>query len=77
MKYCKVCGIEIPEARIKILPSTDTCVNHSSAEKKVGMPISLGQGDHTYVELNIMEAEEFKRFEKLRTTRSSDFGFGS
>jgi hypothetical protein len=73
---CKICGTEIPIARLKALPGTNTCVKHSLAEKKIGTPISLGQGDHTYVELNIMEAEEFRRIEKLRTTRSSDSGFG-
>lgn len=73
---CKICGAEIPPARLRAIPNTSTCVQHSIAEKKIGTPISLGQGDHTYVELNIMEAEDFRRLEKLKTTRSSDSGLG-
>jgi len=68
---CKICGKEIPEARLKALPGTKTCIDHSATEKKVGVPISLGQGDHTYVELNIMEAEDHKQFQKLNRGRES------
>lgn len=68
---CKICELEIPEARLKALPGVKTCVEHSEVEKKVGVPISFGQGDHTYVELNIMEAEEHKEFQKLNRGRES------
>jgi len=30
-KYCITCGIQIPEGRVKILPNTKTCVEHSTA----------------------------------------------
>ena len=33
MKLCKVCGNEIPEGRLKVLPETNTCVQHSTQEK--------------------------------------------
>lgn len=65
LRNCKVCNQPIPEARLKVLPNTLTCVNHSSSEKKVGIPITLGQGDHTYVELSIMESEEYKRLQQI------------
>jgi len=29
-KECTVCGCEIPTARLAALPSTKTCVNHST-----------------------------------------------
>mgnify|MGYP003661350160 CR=1 FL=1 len=54
MKKCIKCGVEIPEGRVKALPGVKTCVNHSSAEKLIGVSISLGEGDHNYNELMIM-----------------------
>lgn len=75
---CKVCGIEIPKGRLLAIPGTQTCVNHSSAEKKVGKPILLGDGDHTCVELNIMEADEYKRLEKMSSrSRNPNSELGS
>jgi malate/lactate dehydrogenase len=65
---CIKCGVEIPKARLKALPGTKTCVNHSSAEKKVGTPIMIGEGDHTCIELNIMDAEEYRQIEKIKNT---------
>lgn len=32
-KICTVCGTEIPAGRLKALPMTNTCIQHSSAEK--------------------------------------------
>ena len=71
---CIKCGTTIPKARLKALPNAKTCVKHSDAEKKVGTPIMLGSGDDTYVELNIMEADEFKRFEKMKYTTKNFAG---
>jgi hypothetical protein len=31
-RQCIVCSADIPEGRIKILPNTKTCVNHSTTE---------------------------------------------
>lgn len=36
MRKCKVCDKVIPEGRIKILPHTQTCVDHST-EKPFGV----------------------------------------
>jgi hypothetical protein len=33
MKNCSVCGTQIPEGRLKALPNTSTCTEHSSASK--------------------------------------------
>jgi hypothetical protein len=66
IKHCKVCGKVIPEARLKILPGTVTCVEHSETGKKVGVPINLGSGEDTYTELNIMNEDEALRFERLK-----------
>jgi hypothetical protein len=71
---CVKCGIKIPEARLKILPNTLTCVEHSSTNKLVGVPINIGQGDHCYTELDIMDVETFNKFERLRTGRGKSNG---
>lgn len=65
MKYCN-CGKQIPDARLKAMPGATTCVDCSKAEKKVGVPVTFGQGDHTWTELNIMNEEEHVRFERLK-----------
>jgi len=31
-RQCVVCNTDIPEGRLKILPNTKTCVNHSTTE---------------------------------------------
>lgn len=66
---CKVCGEPIPEKRIQILPGTKTCVKHSSSSKLVGMPITIGKGDDTYTDLNIMSEEIYR---KINPTSSRD-----
>lgn len=45
MKYCKVCGIEIPEARVKALPQTTTCINHSTATKFAANVVNFGNAE--------------------------------
>jgi hypothetical protein len=62
IKYCKGCGEEIPAGRIKALPNTITCVNCSGTGMKRGVPVQLGEGDHTCTELVIMEEKEYMRY---------------
>jgi len=50
MRNCKVCGIQIPEGRIKILPNTVTCVEHSETSKFAINIVS--QGDPEKGDLN-------------------------
>lgn len=76
MKRCIKCNEIINPKRLEILPNTKTCTKHSEAEKKIGTPIAYGEGDHIYIELNIMEADDYKRIEKLsKTSRNLEFGF--
>lgn len=63
MKYCKICGEEIPEGRIKALPNVDTCVEHSGAKKKKGFVVISSKT--TYTELDIVEEGTFKVLDKL------------
>ena len=45
MKTCKVCGTEIPEGRLKALPGTTTCVQHSTASKFAANVVSTGNAE--------------------------------
>lgn len=55
---CKTCGETIGELRLKVLPNTKYCVKCSPIQKKGGITVQLGEGDHTYNEIIIMEADE-------------------
>lgn len=63
MKFCKVCGEEIIEGRIKALPNTETCVEHSVAKKKKGFNVISSKT--TYSELDIVDDDVFKVLDKL------------
>lgn len=65
IKKCIVCKEEINPLRLKALPSTNTCVNHSSTERKSGYTIQVGEGDHTYNDIIIIEPEQKQQFEQL------------
>ncbi len=41
-RQCIICNIDIPEGRLKILPPTKTCVNHSSTEPYTARRTSTG-----------------------------------
>jgi hypothetical protein len=68
-RFCKVCGEEIHPLRLKALPSAVTCVEHSSAGRKRGRILSLGEGDHNYNELEVLEEDEFIRVRQLESSR--------
>jgi hypothetical protein len=63
-RYCKVCGIEIDPRRIAILPDTQTCTQHSTAEKKVAMVVQMGEGDHTWTETYAVEREVYDKIQE-------------
>ena len=60
-RFCK-CGIEIPQARIKILPNTKTCVNCSDVQTKKAIIVQQGEGDHTYNETIFLEHEQYEKY---------------
>lgn len=66
---CVVCGAEIPAKRLEILPGVNTCVKHSTASKLVGVPVNIGEGDHCYTDLMIMDQNQYQEFERLRLGR--------
>jgi hypothetical protein len=65
MKKCNACGEEIHPKRLEILPTATQCVKCSTTGKKAGVSVVLGEGDHTYNEIVIMEPEEFEQYKEL------------
>ena len=57
---------QIPPKRLEILQGTKTCVNCATTSPKRGVPVMKGKGDHTWVELDIMEQDQFEQLEKLK-----------
>jgi hypothetical protein len=64
-KFCTKCGDNIPPQRIKALPSTKTCVGCSTVSQHVGMVTSYGEGDHSWVDLVIMDEEQLEDYKRL------------
>ena len=63
-RYCKVCGVEIDPRRIAILPDTQTCTQHSIAEKKVAIVVQMGEGDHTWTETYAVDREVYDKIQE-------------
>lgn len=63
-KHCKVCSVEIDPRRIAILPDTQTCTQHSTAEKKVAMVVQMGEGDHTWTETYAVDREVYDKIQE-------------
>lgn len=63
-KHCKVCDVVIDPRRIAILPETQTCTQHSTAEKKVAMVVQMGEGDHTWTETYAVEREVYDEIQE-------------
>jgi hypothetical protein len=67
-KLCKSCGEEIHPCRLKALPTATTCVECSTTGRKAGVTVTLGEGDHTYNEIIIMEHEDFVKYKEVEAT---------
>ena len=61
VRYCK-CGVQIPAARLKILPNTHTCVNCSDVQTKKPVIVQRGEGDHTYTETVVLEHDDYVQY---------------
>lgn len=62
-RKCIKCQEIIHPLRIKALPNTMTCVNCSTVGAKRGVSVMLGEKDHTWNDMVIMDPEEFEVFE--------------
>ena len=63
-RHCKVCDVVIDPRRVAILPDTQTCTQHSTAEKKVAMVVQMGEGDHTWTETYAVEREVYDKIQE-------------
>ena len=70
-RQCITCGIEIDPRRIAILPHTQTCTQHSTAEKKVAMTVQMGEGDHTWIETYAVDRDVFEKIQELETGKKA------
>jgi len=68
-QYCIRCTVEIPVLRLEALPGVKTCINCSTETPKRGRIITLGEGDHTYNELEILDQETYTAVTKLELGR--------
>jgi len=70
-RQCITCGTEIDPRRIAILPHTQTCTQHSTAEKKVAMTVQMGEGDHTWIETYALDRADYDKLRELETGKKS------
>ena len=70
-RKCITCGIEIDPRRIAILPNTQTCTQHSTAEKKVAVIVQKGEGDHTWIETYAVDRDVFEKIQELETGKKA------
>ena len=66
-RQCITCGTEIDPRRIAILPHTQTCTQHSTAEKKVAVTVQMGEGDHTWIETYAVDRDVYDKIQELET----------
>lgn len=59
---CIKCKGVIPEGRLKALPNATTCVNCSSSKMKRAVTVTKGEGEDTYNDIVIMEADHYDQF---------------
>jgi len=62
-RKCIKCQEVINPLRIKALPKTMTCVDCSTVGIKKGVSVMLGEKDHTWNDMMIMEPDEVEIFE--------------
>jgi Prokaryotic dksA/traR C4-type zinc finger len=76
MKNCKVCNQPIPEGRLKALPETVVCTEHSNAAAYRGNIVNVGKNeDDSYQEIDIIRDQS--TYEKLEHYRSQQGQFKS
>lgn len=63
-KFCKVCGTQIPQQRLEILPNTKYCVNHSSTDGYKAITTTNGEGDHTWNDIQLVSGEDYSKLIK-------------
>jgi hypothetical protein len=70
-RKCVKCKEVINPLRLKALPTAKTCVECSTTGAKRGMPVMFGDKDNTWVDVVLMEPDEFERLEKANNKKVS------
>lgn len=70
-RKCVKCKEVINPLRLKALPTAKTCVDCSTTGAKRGMPVMFGDKDNTWVDVVLMEPDEFERLEKANKKKVS------
>lgn len=65
MKKCVHCEEEIHPLRVKALPHTTTCVTCSTEGPKRGRILTLGTGEDTYTEIEVLSEEQYREAVRL------------
>jgi len=66
MIMCKSCGGDMPELRLTQYGYSFciTCSENGKGQgKKHGIPVMMGEGDHTWIETVIMDDEQFENYQ--------------
>ena len=67
MIMCKSCGGDMPELRLTQY-GYDFCIiyseNGKGQGKKHGIPVMMGEGDHTWIETVIMDDKQFEAYQR-------------
>lgn len=71
---CTLCGGKIHPKRLKIIPGTKTCVECSTTSQKKGAIVVGGAGDHTWVDLMVMEEDQYVQYEESKKLNKKDGG---
>ena len=60
---CVRCSSEINPLRVKALPNVKICIDcaQGTVQRKAGMPVTYGSGDHTWTETVIMNQSDYDR----------------
>lgn len=51
MKNCRVCGQQIPEGRLKAVPGTDVCTQHSNTSAYIANIVGVGNPEDDHYEV--------------------------
>jgi hypothetical protein len=70
---CIKCKEAIPEGRLKALPGATTCVSCSSSKMKRSITVTKGEGEDTYNDIVIMEADQYNEFFGKKNQLTSNF----
>ena len=65
MKRCIHCEEEIHPLRVKVLPHTETCVGCSTEGPKRGRILTLGSGEDTYTEIEVLDEDQYRETVRL------------